>query len=267
MAIGEGNRQVKHWKSTAALALAVIALSGPLAPASQAAVSDFSSVESWRQLSDAELGQLRGRFVDKGRIMFFGIQMSSKWRTSAGEDLMAGANLRGDLSGATPSVTYEPYLTMETVDALPGLTSGNGAIVRDAGTGNARGVAQTIQAGGNLNVAANELQIEVRDAAGYRASSGASASNMEQRLPSGTRMTVSSGAQGLGVELQVPGLGSVTQSIEPSRGLRQSIQLTSDSQRVHNITRLQLYMGGGGTAGAKAAGVLGAVDSARQLRR
>lgn len=269
MAIDEDNRQVKRWTSTAAMALAVLAATGPLAPAGQAAVSDFSGLESGRQLSDAELGQLRGRFVDKGRIMFFGVQMTSVWETSAGERLgAAGATLHGDLTAATPSMTFEPNLTMISADDITAAPrSGNGAVVRDAGTGNARGVVQTIQAGGDFNAAANALQIDVLDASQHRGVAGSSgASETRQQLSTGTSVSVNYGAQGMGVSLDVPGMGSVTQSIAPSRGLRQSIQLTSDFQQVHNITRLQLYMGDR-AGGARTAGVLGAVESARRLRR
>jgi|AntDeeMinimDraft_4_1070355.scaffolds.fasta_scaffold03696_3 hypothetical protein len=256
----------KHWKARCAAALAVIATAGLMANSVQAEVSNFSSFSEERQLSDAELGQMRGRFVDQGQIMFFGVQMSSEWRTSAGEHLVAGGTLRGDLRGASPTVTFEPHLSVGSSTSLSGSASGNGAFVQDAGTGNVRGVVQSIQAGGNFNVAANDLQIDILDAAGRGSAGSAGASNTQGRLPSGTRMAVRSGAQGIGVELQVPGMGTVTQAIVPSRGLRQSIQLTSNLQQVRNLTRLQLYMGERG-ASAGVPGLRDAIKSARHLRR
>lgn len=258
-------RKQHHWKTRGVTALAVIATVGLMASSVQAEVSDFSTFAEKRQLSDAELEQLRGRFVDRGQIMFFGVQMTSEWRTSAGERLVAGGTLRGDLSGASPQVSFEPHLTVGQSTRLS--SSGNGAFVSDAGTGNARGVVQNIQAGGNFNAAANDLQIDVLDAAGRDVSAGGSgASNTQHRLPSGTRMAVSSGAQGIGVNLQVPGMGTVSQAIVPGRGLRQSIQLTSNLQQVRNLTRLQLYMGER-DASAGVPGLRGAIESARALRR
>ncbi len=257
----------KHCRRGGFTALVAIAASGLLAPAATAASSSFADFSDGRQLSDAELGQLRGRFVDKGRIMFFGIQMSSAWRTSAGEELMAGATLHGDLTGRAPKVSFEPRLTMVSAsDISEAARSGNGAIVRDAGTGNARGVVQSIQAGGDFNAAANDLQIDVLDASGHRGLAGGSGSGDIQRLPSGTRVSASYGARGMGVALDVPGMGSVKQALVPSRGLRQSIQLTSDFQQVHNLTRLRLYMGQQGANG-RAPGVRSAIESLRQLRR
>ncbi|MDN6180989.1 MAG: hypothetical protein L0I84_08335 [Halomonas subglaciescola] len=245
--------------------MAIVATAGLMVGPVQAEVSNFSRFADERQLSDAELGKLRGRYVDQGQIMFFGVQMSSEWRTAAGEQLMAGGTLRGDLRGASPSVTFEPHLTVG--DSTGVSSSGNGAFVHDAGTGNVRGVVQSIQAGGDFNTAANDLQIDVLDAAGHSMSGGsAGASNAQQRLPSGTRMAVSSGADGVGVHLQVPGMGSVSQAIVPSRGLRQSIQLSSDAQQVRNLTRLQLYMGERGTT-TDVSGLRGAVGAGRDLIR
>lgn len=258
----------QHCRRGGITALVAIAASGLLAPAALAASSSFVDFSDGRQLSDAELGQLRGRFVDKGRIMFFGVQMSSEWRTSAGEELMAGATLHGDLTGRAPWVSFEPHLTMVSAsDISEAARSGNGAIVRDAGTGNARGVVQSIQAGGDFNAAANDLQIDVLEASRHRSlAGGPDASAMEQRLPTGTHVAVSYGASGMDVAIEVPGMGSVRQAIVPSRGLRQSIQLTSDFQQVRNLTRLQLYMGQQG-ANARAPGVRSAIESVRQLRR
>lgn len=264
---------LKHgWKQSVrrggVTALLVISTVGLTAPPAEAAVSDFADFASGRQLSDSELGQMRGRFVDKGSLMFFGVQMTSEWRTSQGEHLMVQGNLFGDLRGRSPEVTFEPRLTMVSMKE-PGTTGlvGNGAIVRDAGSSNARGVVQTIQAGGDFNAAANDLQIDVLDAsAGVDLRLGGVADGLERRLPSGTRMAVQQDGRGLGLEMQVPGMGRVSQAIVPGQGLRQSIQLSSDLQQVRNLTRLQLYMDRRGSD-AGAAGVRSAVESARQLRR
>ncbi|NAW33713.1 hypothetical protein [Halomonas alimentaria] len=248
-----------------------IAASGMLAPdVALSTTSNFSDFANGRQLSDAELGQLRGRFVDKGRILFFGVQMTSEWRNPAGGHLRAGATLHGDLTGRAPSVSFEPHLTMVSAgNAVVAGPSGNGAIVRDGGTGgigNARGVVQSIQAAGDFNAAANDLQIDVLDASQHPGVPSGSGASSSQQLPSGTRISASYGPQGMNVALDMPGMGSVTQAIVPSRGLRQSIQLTSDLQQVRNLTRLQLYMGQSG-ADASPPGLRTAIESVRQLRR
>ncbi len=249
---------------TSLMAAGVMSLT---APAVHAAVSDFSDFQSGRELSDSELGQQRGRFVDKGKLMFFGVQVTSEWRTSHGEHLIAQGNLVGDIRGSIPKVTFEPRITTFSSEELASsIRQGNGATVIDAGTGNARGVVQTIQAAGDFNTAANDLQIDVLDASAYQGGGSTNRDDLERRLPSGTRVSVSHGPQGMDVSLDVPGMGSAKQAIVPSQGLRQSIQLTSDLQQVRNLTRLQLYMGQRGANG-DVPGMRSAVESVRQLRR
>ena len=264
------------WENMAALAIIVIG-SPLMAPVAMAEVTDFSAFSNARQLSDGELDQMRGRFVDRGKILYFGVQMSSMWQNSGGrhlyDHLAAGITLQGDLTGGMPRVSFEPHVTMVSVgDGVTGNIAGmgvpsNGAIVRDAGTGNARGVVQTIQAGGDFNTAANDLQIDVMDASRYRSlagNTGASASH--EQLLSGTRISAQYGSHGMNVEIDVPGMGRAMQAIVPNQGLRQSIQLTSDFQQVHNVTRLQLYMGQQGV-NANVPGVRSAMESARRLNR
>lgn len=265
---------VKHeWKRRCwqggLTAMTAIAAGGLLAaPAAQAEMTDFAAFDNARQLNDDELDQLRGRFVDKGKILYFGVQMSSEWRTSAGEHLLAGGTLHGDLSGQQPVVSFEPYLNVKASgEATAVARAGNGASVSDAGTGNARGVVQTIQAGGDFNTAANDLQIDMMDASHPRGPLGQpGASSLNRHLPSGTRVAIQHGAQGVGVDLEVPDLGRVQQGIVAGHGLRQSIQLTSDFQQVQNVTRLQLYMDQQST-NRGSLGLRGAMDSARQLNR
>ncbi|MBB3188827.1 hypothetical protein [Halomonas cerina] len=254
------------WMRRGATALLAAALAGlPVAPA-MAAAPDFAEFRAGRQLSDAELGSLRGRFVDQGRLMFFGVQMTSEWRTAQGEHLQVQGHLQGDLRGRVPTVSFEPRLTQVTAGAPSGGgPAGNGATVRDVGTGNARGVVQTIQAGGDFNAAANDLQIEVRPATDHPGRvEPAPGSNTTRRLASGTRLSVHQGPEGVGVGMEMPGMGRVTQTIVPDRGLRQSIQLTSDLQQVRNLTQLQLYLDDRGMQ-AGTPGVRAAIEAARRL--
>ncbi|WP_163558647.1 hypothetical protein [Halomonas sp. NO4] len=257
----------RNCRKASVAALLGLTTAGLTVPVTQADVSNFNDFSSSRELSDSELAQQRGRFVDKGSLMFFGVQVTSEWQTSHGEHLRAQGHLVGDLRGETPNVSFEPRITTVTADsAAADALTGNGATVVDAGTGNARGVVQTIQAAGDFNTAANDLQIDVLDASAYEGGAAGNSGSLERRLPSGTRVSVSSGSQGVGVSLDVPGMGSAKQAIEPSQGLRQSIQLTSDLQKVRNLTRLQLYMGQRG-AHADVPGVRSAIESARGLSR
>nr|WP_300306362.1 hypothetical protein [Halomonas sp.] len=249
----------------------VVALATPV---SLAATTDFTRFEGdsdARQLSDAELGNLRGRYVDQGTLMYFGVQMVSHWRTASGDSFSAGARMAGDLTRRLPTVSFEPTLTVIKGENEPVLSStynGNGATVIDHGTRNGSGVVQSIQAGGDFNTASNDLVLDVMSADKFRDSGATSnAGGSIQQALGGTRITASAKGNDMQVAIDLPGMGHVTQSITPGRGLRQAIQLSSDFQTVHNMTRLQLYMGNGASlSGGSVPGMLRSVHSAAALR-
>lgn len=262
--ISNGNGKWIRRGGRFALVLSVMPLIG--VPAVQAATSTFSGFTSARQLSDDELGALRGRYIDQGKLMYFGVRMNTEWRTSAGDYINAGAELKGNLAGASPGVSFEPYLTMvEVANSGVGM-SGNGARIVDAGTGNARGVVQSIQAGGNYNSATNDLTVDILGATDFSGLSASNGGSIERQLASGMRVAVGQGGQGPGIEVSLPGVGNVQQRIMPGQGLRQMIQLSSNDQSVRNITRLQLYMDRQSVR-TGSVGMRQAVESLRALNR
>lgn len=247
------------------LALAAMASSLALGGLAHAEMTTFDDFSSGRQLSEQELGQLRGRFVERGRLVYFGVKMRSEWHTSGGDYLRAETHFRGDLSGPSPRVTFEPNLTMiEVVDSGSALPPSNGAMVVNAGTGNAYGVVQTIQAGGDFNSAANDFQIDVLSADQFSGLGQPGQSSMERQLDSGIRLAVNQGQLGPGVELDIPGVGRIEQRIAPRLGVRQSIQLSTSGQQVHNSARLELYMQRQ-PVGSGSVGMRHAVESVRHL--
>ncbi|WP_286986118.1 hypothetical protein [Halomonas sp.] len=253
---------LKYWAMLLALSLALGA------PAALAATTDFDRFEGFseaRQLSDSELGQQRGRFADKGRLMFFGVQMVSEWRTAAGDHLSAGAQMLGDLSRGQPTVSFQPTITV--VESAAGLASlGNGATIVDRGTANASGVVQSIQAGGDFNVAANDLVIDVMDASSFGGVSPDTSGNLTRSI-AGSTIAVSAVGNNMSVFVDIPGMGSISQAIVPGGGLNQAIQLSSNMQQVRNLTRLQLYMGNQAGVGDRAVpGMLSGIKSAAALR-
>ena len=62
------------------------------------ASSGFKPIE----LKDAEMAELRGRYVMPGRIISFGIVMSSTWTNAEGSNITGTANMQIDKSTITP---------------------------------------------------------------------------------------------------------------------------------------------------------------------
>lgn len=102
--------KTSHWLSLACL----------LATASGFAHAGFKPIE----VKDQELAELRGRYVMPGRVISFGIVMSSTWR-----------NASGDLIGATSTMqiqaaTVKPEFYVSTIKQ-----TGNGS-APEQGSGN-----------------------------------------------------------------------------------------------------------------------------------
>lgn len=274
--MGPAQHRRRWWVLVLSLVLSMSATAVPFGGVAMAATTDLAPLEAGaeaRQLNDEELGQLRGRFVGQGRVMFFGVEMVSRWRTAAGDSMTAGTRMIGDLTQDHPSVRFEPVITSISIDELVGRSSGGtGATVVDRGTRNASGVVQTIQAGGDFNVAANDLILDVMNASDFRSSPGSTDQSVTARRiqangANDSVMSISMQPRDLSVTIDLPGLGRIEQAVVPGRGLRQSIQLTSNLQRVQNLTRLQLYVGNQ-TADNRSAvpGMLSGIRAAAALR-
>ncbi|WP_259054588.1 hypothetical protein [Methylohalomonas lacus] len=211
---------------------------------------------------------MRGRFIDGNKILYFGIQMTSEWRTAAGESLQAGAIMYADMSGKVPNVRFEPHITAANGDGnTPSQQNFGNNQVQNQGTENASGVVQTIQAGGDHNSASNDFFIEIDSRSRGNALPGNTGNGMSNLTTlSGARLSVSSGNGGLGVSIDVPGQGRINQQILSRQGLHQSVQLNSNLQQIRNVTRLQLGIDRQASAGMDGQ-MRRAIETARGLNR
>ncbi|VTQ04676.1 Uncharacterised protein [Pseudomonas aeruginosa] len=111
------------------------------------------------ELSDQELSHLRGRYVLPGRIVSFGVTMSSTWQNASGQVLGARVDLQVRQNLA------RPVLNVTLVDRpgnAPPPVAGNGQVLGGAGLAQTQGVSQSIRTAGDHNSASNGVSIEVR---------------------------------------------------------------------------------------------------------
>lgn len=230
---------------SAALASASLAVSVPSMGLAAVEATDFDAplYHDARMLSDDELAGQRGKFVNSREVLFFGVEMSTKWMTAAGETLHAQADLGIDLDGARPVTRFSTNITATTQEAYSAQqASGASATpIVDAGSGNGRGIVQVVQAGGDFNSANNEFWIDVGRNVDRNVANGNGASQLTSG--SGSEIAISRSAGGLGMSMSVPGAGQVRQEILSKYGLRQSVQLGSDHQSIQNVTRLRVQIG------------------------
>jgi hypothetical protein len=205
------------------------------------------------EVKDQELEQLRGRYVMPGRIISFGIVMSSTWRNASGELIGATTSMQIQQSTVKPEF-YVSTISQTGDGTTPGHGTGN--ITGGAGLSTSQGVTQSVRAAGDGNTAYNNVSINVKEARQAPALSPAQG----QRLMSGQTITGSNGAgsiavsaKGGGVQMEIQANNNQGSSLQQAAhgGLLQNTRLLGSSNQVNNLTRLNVVLNNNGpTAGA-----------------
>lgn len=217
--------------------LAVVCLAASLPTQAQT----FKPIE----LKDQELATLRGRYVMPGRIISFGIVMTSTWQ-----------NAKGDVIGASSSMeirqsTIKPQFYVSMIDKKGGNGSvnpqGTGIVKGGGGLNSTEGVTQIVRAAGDNNSAYNNVDINVKE------SSQAPATQQPrgQALAAGSTLSRSNGAgslsissTGRGVQLNIVAnnnQGSTVQRLAQG-GLMQNTTLLGGGNHVKNFTSLNVVL-------------------------
>ncbi|BCT33566.1 hypothetical protein PproGo58_30610 [Pseudomonas protegens] len=179
-----------------------------------------------------------------GRIISFGIVMSSTWR-----------NASGDLIGATTSLqiqqaTIKPEFYVSTITQTGDGTTpppGTGNVIGGAGLASGQGVTQSVRAAGDGNSAYNNISINVTEAN----QAPALAAGAGQALMSGQTITGSNAAGSVAVSALNGGIqmaiqangnqGSALQQVAQGN-LLQNTQLMGNSNLVNNLTQLNVVL-------------------------
>lgn len=212
--------------------------------------SDISVFAQAEEISDNSLGNMRGKFVSSGNIMYFGVEMVTQWQTSAGETITATADLGVNLSNNTPQVTFKPSITAEQSVTSSGATNSGSSVVGGAGgLDGVSGVVQNIQVAGTSNGVANSIGMNVQQISGpvTNQSTGiANENTMSVQTASGSTATVSMVNNALGVSVSVPSQGQTIQQIRSlamgGGQVMQSVQLGGDQNQIRNMINLNVQM-------------------------
>ena len=225
----EQQMKTSYWVVTACLA---------------ATTSGFADEFRPIEIKDQELAELRGRYVMPGRIISFGVVMSSTWR-----------NASGDLIGATTSMrlqaaTVKPEFYVSTIKhsgkgGSP--NSGTGRVTGGAGLSTSQGITQVTRAAGDGNRSNNKIAINVKEAS----TAPAPVPSRGQALIAGQTITgsnaagsVAVSANGGGVQLAITANNNQGSSLQQvaQGGLLQDTRLLGSSNVVNNMTRLNVVL-------------------------
>ncbi|MHC8320190.1 hypothetical protein ACYZT4_05750 [Pseudomonas sp. GB2N2] len=209
------------------------------------------------ELRDSELATLRGRYVMPGRIVSFGIVMTSTWQ-----------NAKGDVIGATSSMqvqqsTIKPQFYVSLIDQSgasstikQGASSqqatqqvaqqGTGVVSGGNGLNSTEGVTQVVRAAGDNNTAYNNVDINVA-----KGNEAPTVQPQGQALVDGSTVVGANGAgsmsvssTGAGVQLNVLANNNQGSSVQrlAQGGLMQNTTLLGAGNQVRNLTSLNVVL-------------------------
>ena len=195
------------------------------------------------ELNDQELASLRGRYVMPGRIISFGIVMTSTWQNANGEVIGATSSMQIQQSTITPQF----YVSIINEKGNGSASSqGTGIVIGGSGLNSTEGVTQVVRAAGDHNAAYNNVDITVT-----RANQAPATQQQGQALAAGSTLTDANGAgslsissAGTGVQLNIVAnnnQGSTVQRLGQG-GLMQNTTLLGGGNQVRNITSLNVVL-------------------------
>ncbi|CAI8767975.1 Fap system outer membrane protein [Pseudomonas sp. IT-P253] len=215
--------------------LAIICLAASLPTQAQT----FKPIE----LKDQELAALRGRYVMPGRIISFGIAMTSTWQNASGEVIGATSSMQ------IQQTTIKPQFYVTMIDRKgdgSAVSQGTGTVSGGSGLNTTEGVTQVVRAAGDNNGAYNNVAINVQK--------GNQAPQMDtqgQALAAGTTMTRSNGAGALSISANSAGVllnivannnqGSTAQRLAQG-GLMQNATLLGGGNQVNNLMSINVVL-------------------------
>ncbi|MDO9233337.1 MAG: hypothetical protein Q8N02_11095 [Methylotenera sp.] len=261
---------IKSYPKKLALALAGMVAFSPMANAALPPNIDvFNNIQ---EVSDGDLGHMRGKFASNNQVMYFGIEMVSQWQTPTGNLVTAGANLNIDfqVNGSTPTVQYVPTVTIvsQGQDAASAQNGSTNSVSGGAGLANVSGVSQSIQVAGQSNSINNGIDMQVNISSSAQAGGLVSsalqghAGSVSANADDGTVATVTLSHNSIGVSVVVPGQGQVLQQIR-NQGMFQSARIGGDLNQIHN--NITMHIGLNSASGAGSAGAFAALQGLKTL--
>lgn len=220
------------------------------------------------ELKDQELANLRGRYVMPGRIVSFGIVMSSTWQNAKGDVIGATSTLQVQQSTIKPQF-YVSMIDRKGAGTAPSSASaaGTGVVTGGNGLTTTEGVTQVVRAAGDNNAAYNNVDINVT-----KANQAPAVQQQGQVLAAGQTLVGENGAgalsvssSGVGVQLNINASNNQGSSVQrlAQGGLLQNSTLLGNGNLVNNVTTLNVVMR---ESVPTAASLNGSLDQLKGLR-
>jgi hypothetical protein len=224
-----------------------------VAPVAHAADEVFERQGLMQAVDDAELDTFRGKWAGPSGFQAIGIDLRSVWQTPDGARLQAGVSIDLDAQSVARGdarLTTQASVVPGSGTISPAGAAGSRQIAGSDPSRSTTGLVQLLQLAGDRNAANNRLLFDVvkgsNGSVATLSNDATTASNASSSASaSGMNASARAGAGGLTIELDVPGVGTLTQrmgrSLE-SPGMKQSIRVAGDDQVLQNIAALRLTL-------------------------
>lgn len=191
------------------------------------------------ELSDQELSLLRGRFIMPGRIVHFGVTMSSVWENASGQVLGGSVKMQASDGMFQPQFNVST-ITKNTDQSAP--PAGTGQIYGGNGLSSVNGVTQSVRAAGDFNSASNNFAITVKhgDTAPDRGHASQQFTNSIENTRAGN-VQIGPSAGGFRIAINALGQGTSLQQLG-SGGLQQHTNIGGAGNTVRNLTELDVML-------------------------
>lgn len=191
------------------------------------------------ELTDQELSQLRGRFIMPGRIVHFGVTMSSLWENANGQVLGGKVNMQ------VSEGMFQPQFNVSTIEANGDRSAplaGSGQVLGGDGLSSINGVTQSVRAAGDFNSAYNDFRINVTRGDSAPASSGQGGSSLSGSIATNAgSVQISPSSGGFKIAIDALGQGNSLQQLG-SGGLQQQANINGSGNAVSSLTTLDLIL-------------------------
>lgn len=245
-ALADFLQQKSRWAS-------VLCISAVFSSTTMAASTTLESPRSFgihgQEVTDRVLASMRGRFVEGRKVAFFGVQMRTDWLRQDGHYLNMQMNVDIDLTAGRHRPVINIYHSRDLGKSVSNATLPELYRVSDNGAlSSVSGVVQNIQVAGDGNGVHNNVNWVVSEQSAIPTSPP---NNLTPALSSGHYIDTSGrhtqvmlDQQGLGYQIDIPGVGRVTQQMSGQNlkgaALLQSSQLNSNQNQVLNHIGLQV---------------------------
>ena len=245
---------------------------------------DLEIFDTAAELPDTELAQMRGRFAVGNRVMFFGIEMYTRWQTATGEVFIAGLNLNIDWDAVQfrPITTITQTIGHNTLQDEPaeGAIRSQGGVMGEISGGGATsvsGVRQIIQVTGDNNRIHNDVVLDIvthtSDSIGRRVPKPQgndprdplSSTSRVTTVDRGAVLTAGADRGSFEVSVTIPDQGHTAQTINSIIGMKQNVRVIGNGNDIFNA--LNLTAGFQRTSGVDRVNLRAAIRSLRGLRQ